>query len=209
MSDPLSNSSVAPEDQDVEHQGKKVTENLSPEVVPYDTHRRLLDQRKKDTVRFQEIETKLKQYEQKEQQSVEQEAEAKGEYTKILGSYKQQIEDLKSRNTSYEKNLIDGQKLQSVLDRLPGKVKKQEFMSFIDLDSIVIDPSNGAIDDHSLDTTVNKFVKDYHDLIQFNNDKRIPNVSNLGHAPYAARSLKNLTREEMKQAYNNGKFKQD
>lgn len=179
---------------------KTSDESREDGAVKYSTHKKLLNQLKNKGEELEELRAFKKQFE-------ENEAKKKGDYEALLKSRESRIEELESKLTSYETTLIEGQKLQAFVDNLPGKVKRQEYLSFVDLDDIALDPETNRVDEHALRLAVEKFVKEHGHLIETGQKNTLPKVGSLGGRPNMKRSLKDLTREELRQAYLNGDFK--
>ena len=139
-------------------------------TVSYESHQRLLRQRKADQVKL----TRLDELEAQDKERVDDKLKASGNYEKMLSARDTEISDLKTKLTDRERTLTDGVKLQAFLDKLPGKVKRREFLKFVKIDDIALDPETNSIDTSSLEVVVNGFVKDYSDLIQPNNTATLP-----------------------------------
>jgi hypothetical protein len=170
-------------------------------TVKYSTYKKAINQLKNQKGEIEELRNFRRQIEEKEMQK-------KGEYDKLLKVRDERINELEGKLGSIERDRLEGKKLNAFIDKLPGKIKKQEYLSFLDTDSINVDPESGQIDEMSLDNAVNSFVKNYNDLIQPTNSKSLPSVGHLGGKPNLKRSLKDLSREELRQAYRQGAFRE-
>lgn len=177
------------------------TVNEEKDTVKYATYKKLLNQRKKDAEELKELREFKEALEEKE-------AKEKGNYEALLKSREEKIQTLESKLTSYEQDLTEGTKLQAFVDRLPGPVKRQEYLSFVNLDEIALDPETKKVDEHSLKNAVDDFVKNYGDLLDKKENNTLPKVTSLGGRPNKKRSLKDLSREELRQAYLAGDFEE-
>lgn len=142
--------------------------------VSYQTYKEVLDQRKADQKRLKALEEELGLVKTKEKEIEEKKLRDKGEYQKLLDARDKENAELKSKFSEMEKNLVDGTKLQAFLDKLPGKIKKNEFLMFVDLEKIPFNPETKKVDESGLSMVVNEFVRDYSDLIQTSSKKILP-----------------------------------
>lgn len=182
-------------------EGAETGDVSDKDPVKYATYRKLLNQHKNTRSELDELRAF-------KQQKEEEEALAKGEFDKILRAREEQIAELKGKLDSIDRDMTDGQKLQAFLDRVPGKIKRQEYMSFVDLESIAINPDTGKIDEVSLEREVGKFVKEFPDLIQPASGKTLPQVGSIGASrPNVKKSLKTMSDSELSNAFLNGQFK--
>jgi len=169
-------------------------------AVKYSTHKKLLNQHKN-------VKSELEDLRAFKQKVEEEESMKKGEFDKIIKARDERIHELSSKLENIDKGMRDSRKYQAFNDLLPGKIKKDEYAAFIDLDGIGT-TDDGQIDRVSLEQSVNKFVKEFPDLIQLSSGKSLPNVNSVGGStPNTKKSLKNMTREELKAAYISGQFK--
>lgn len=175
-------------------------ENVNEDVVKYSTHKKLLNQLKSKSEELEELRNFKRQFE-------ETEAKKKGDYEALIKSREDELKEWKEKATSYERNLIEGQKLSAFINKLPGKIRRDEYLSFVDLDEIALDPSSNRVDERSVEMVVNKFVEKYGDLLEAKSENKLPKVGSLGGRPNMKRSLKEMSREELRQAYLSGQFK--
>ncbi len=167
--------------------------------VAWSTHKQLLAQRKHDL-------EKLSQYEEQEKQASEARDLKKGEFNKVLTTYKDEIGALKGELKSFQDNETYQRKIYAVQKKLPGSVKKDEYYSFLDIDDVQLDPETGSVDDLSVERVVNKFVENYSDLIAPKESKKLPNHGGFNFSS-VGKSLKDLSSAELKELYINNKFK--
>ena len=183
-----------------DQQTDKTTEDNSTDVVKYSTHKKLLNQLKNKSEELEE----LRRF---KQELEENEARKKGDYEQLLKAREAELKEWKERASSYERNLVEGQKLSAFINKLPGKIRRDEYLSFVDLDEIALDPTTNRVDERSVEMVVNSFVEKYGDLLEAKSENKLPKVGSLGGRPNMKRSLKEMTREELRQAYLNGEFK--
>jgi len=130
-----------------------------PKTVSYETHAKLLDEKKKASARLAELEAaeearKLKALEEK------------GEYQKIIEQKEKELADKNSKLHELTQRETDRLKLSSLLKALPGTVDPK-FYKFIDqIDDIVVNPETGEVDEVSVNRAAEKFRKQYPEWIQ-------------------------------------------
>lgn len=177
------------------------------DVVAYETYQKTLAQEKNARAKVAELESKLNSFVNAQKQAEEAKLNEKGEFKKLVELREQEIEKLKEQlgaiekeRDSYKGNLDDTYKLQAFYDKLPGKIKRKEYLSFVDLDSIVVDPETGNIDSGSLQNVVSGFVENYGDLIEQNKFSGLPGDAPKGSSrKYTMNEWKNLTLKEKKE----------
>jgi len=152
----------------------QATERPIQDVVSHETFKKLLGQKK--TVEQENADLK------KRLQSIEeQKLQEAGEWKKIAElkeketlEAKQLAETEKQRADSLNKNLLNMAKLQAVTEALPGKLELPEYMAFIPLDKVIINPETGEIDKTSVESVSQEFVKKYSKLLKAD-PKFLPN----------------------------------
>lgn len=177
------------------------------DVVAYETYQKTLAQEKAAKQKALELEEKLNEILNAQKSQEEAKLNEKGEFKKLVELREQEIKKLQDQINSiskerdnYKGNLDDTYKLQAFYDKLPGKIKRKEYLSFVDLDSIVVDPETGNIDSGSLQNVVSGFVENYGDLIEQNKFSGLPGDAPKGSSrKYTMNEWKNLTLKEKKE----------
>lgn len=185
--------------------GETVTSETKDQLS-YESYQRLLSQRKKDREKLEKYQSELNELKSWKQSLEEQEATKKGEYEKILANYKEENSKLKNELTEYQKSLVDGMKLQAFLDKLPGSLDSQDYYQFANLEEIAIDPESGAVDQQTLQSAVDNFVKKHSRLLTPKNNRSLPGHDRVGPLSYKPKSVKEMTREELKEAFIKGQL---
>lgn len=144
------------------------------DFVQYDTYSRVLSQHKKSQAEAEAAKTKLAEYEAKEREREEKRLAEEGNYKQLLEIERKARAEEEVKRKDYERKLIDGHKLNAVLEKLPGKIKRPEYYSFIDTDKIIIDPSTGEIDERSLEIVKSEFLQNHGSLIERANGNGLP-----------------------------------
>lgn len=152
---------------DGEDQGSTETpEAKKPDVVKFETHSKLLGEKKRVQAERDELRQKVEAFERAKAEAEQRDLEAKGEYDKILKQYKDEIGTLSTKLSEREKRDKDLMKYQAFLGTLGGSLKSNDYTIHIDFDSIAIDPDSGEVDEMSVAKEVERFRKTHPDLIK-------------------------------------------
>lgn len=146
-------------------------------VVSFETYSKLLDQHKKTKEKEREYADKVKLYEDEKKKVEESKLKEQGEYKKLLDNRESEIKKLQEDNDNFKRAVYDGAKLQAVLEKLPGKIKKKEYLNFIDIEKIAIDPETNIIDEKTVQDVASLFVKEHSSLIEVSGKNPLPNDS--------------------------------
>ena len=142
--------------------------------VEYDTFKRLLSQKKASDEKLAGYEKRLKDIEMKEELDKQENLKKQAKFEELSKELESKLETERSEKETFKKSWLDTHKLQAVLDKLPGKPKRQEYMSFIDLDAIKIDAESG-IDADSVEAAANNFLTNYGELLTKPSNSELPN----------------------------------
>lgn len=153
-------------------------ENLDKpkDVVSYETHRKLLSQKKAADERVEQL---LKE----KQQAEEAELQKKGDVQKLLKikedtllEKEKEVERLKSEKENVMKTYLEERKLQAIKEKLPAPLAKPEYSAFLDTDSVQFKPDTLEIDETSVERVAGDFVKNHPFLLKLD-AKILPNGS--------------------------------
>lgn len=183
---------------------KEKVADTTKQAVSYETFDKLLNQRKKDREKLDTYEKQLAELSGWKKQIEESESIKKGEYEKILSTYKTENETLKGKLSEVQKSIVDGQKYNAFLDKLPGRLDRNEFLQFVNIEQIAIDPETGVVDEKTVQATVDDFVKNYSKLITPTNSKSLPSHDRIGHVGTQQKTVQKLSNEELKMAFIKG-----
>ena len=136
------------------------------DFVQYETYSRVLSQHKKSQAEAEAVKARLAEYEAREKEREEKRLAEEGNYKQLLENERKARAEEEAKRKDYERKLIDGHKLNAVLEKLPGKIKRPEYYSFIDTDKIIIDPSTGEIDERSLEIVKSEFLQNHGSLLE-------------------------------------------
>jgi len=165
---------VTPEIKTVELDGNEVPVN-------YGSFNKLLGQVKKTKELNQQLSERIAQFDKLEQQREESKLLKDGEYQKLVDLKEQKINELASRLEQAEgqtldahKTLTNAKKLSAVYEKLPGKLRNNKFLEWIDVDSIVMNPESGEIDIESASLVANKFMDEFGYAVDTSHIGRLP-----------------------------------
>ena len=144
----------------------EISKEAKEDVVAYDTHRKLLSQRKADQAKMSDLEQELERYRAQEKQIEQRKLEEKGEYEKILKIKEQEIQELRMQQEENARRDVQAAKLQAFMDTLPGKIRNKQYLAHVNIDDIVVDPETKTVDDYSVKKAVDSFLKDHSSLIE-------------------------------------------
>lgn len=182
---------------------KEKSESIEDKPIRYSTHKKLLNQHKNLQSELEELRSFRKEIEEKEQLK-------KGEFEKILKNREERINELQTKLNTVQENITDGKKINAFMEKLPGKVKRNEYLSFVDLDDIAVDPETGKVDMSTVEVAAQRFANQFPDLIEMSTKKDMPNYNVQGsqrpNSISGKRTLKKMTREELREAYLRGEF---
>jgi hypothetical protein len=142
--------------------------------------RKLLGQRKKDKARLIEMEQKLHHYEAERREAEEKKLQEEGEFKTLLQRKEEELAAERERAKKAEDSLNYSYKLRAVLEKLPGKIRRNEYIDFMNVDAVKFDAESMDIDENSVQEVVNGFVTKYNDLIDYGDHGVMP-----GQAPGA------------------------
>ena len=153
---------------------ENISDGSNQEPMSYEYSKRLMNQVKTSDQRVTEMQAELDKYKLRDKELKEKSLESQGEYKKLLEAQREETNSEREKRLKSEKNLADFYKLSAVKDKIPGQIKRSEFYNYIEFDNIIIDPETGQIDETSLTSTVDKFVKEYGDDLIRLPDKKYP-----------------------------------
>ena len=146
--------------------------------VAYETHKKLLSQRKKDQEVMKEMSDRLDAFDKIEEGKKTKQLEEQGEYKKILAEREDRINSLQDQINQDKQMRSNSQKESAFIQALPSKLLNPAYLSFMDKEGIAIDPDTGSVDQGSLKQVVDLFMKDHSHLLEQPQGKnKIPNNS--------------------------------
>lgn len=177
---------------------------VKKDQVDYASFNKVLGQYKKAKSVNEELQSELENYKKAEQEIKEKKLADQGEYNKLLELKEQKLKELTDQleNAQAEKQtasetLINAQKLGAVYEKLPGKLKNNKFMQFIDIDSVVRNPETGEIDAESASVVANQFMEEFDYAVDTSHVGRIRGTASSTTTPLH-KSFKELPLKDMR-----------
>jgi len=148
------------------------TESKAPGKVDYNTYQRTLGQLKSTKAKLQEFEDRVSSIEMEKKVQEEQDLMKKQQFEKLLErrnvefeAERKRAKELEQKLQQADKDRLDSYKLNALVEKLPGKIKKKDYLGFADIDAIEVD-ENGKINEDSVLRVVNDFMKEHHFLVE-------------------------------------------
>jgi hypothetical protein len=150
--------------------GQKGGEEGGKRTVSYDTHRQLLDEKKKVQAELDRLLEEKKSREQKE-------LEEKGEYKKLLEQERQAREAAEGKLKTFDEQEKGRRKMAAILSAAGGTIEDKWFdlVANTALDLVAIDPDTGAVDKMSVTKAVEKLKTSYPEIIKGTGGPGLPN----------------------------------
>jgi len=154
----------------------KATES-EDKTVSYESHRKLLSEKKALAAKYAENEVKLATYEQEKNEAEEKRLKDNEEWKTFAEKKDAEAKEATAKLAARESQISEAQKLDAFLNVLDGNVDRK-YWTFIDTESIVKNPDTGEIDDMSVAKAVENFKANYSEIIHYPGQKTgLPNES--------------------------------
>jgi hypothetical protein len=137
----------------------------SGDSVSYDSHRRLLSEKKRVQAERDELKQQLQTRLDAEAEAEKKRLEDQGEYKKLLENERKAKAELEAKLTRHTETQREAKKLGAVIDALDNKVDKK-FWRFLDTSGVVIDPETGELDAMSVQKAVDGIRKEFPEFIR-------------------------------------------
>jgi len=141
------------------------------ETVAYDTHRKLLSEKKTLQAKHDELLREKQEREAKE-------LEAKGEYQKLLEQERKAREDLEVKLKATSEQEKERRKLAAVLGAAGGTIEAKwyDLVANSVLNDVLVDPDSGEVDKMSVTKAVEKLKASYPEIIKGKAGPGLPNA---------------------------------
>lgn len=160
------------------------------DTVLYETHEKLLSEKKKLDARHKETADKLAALEKEKKDLADEELKKQGKFQEALAAKEKELADTNQRLQARDQQMVDGQKINSFLKAVDSDVK-ENYWGLIDLEKIKLD-AQGNIDETSVKTYASEFKETYSEIIGGQAPPRMPN------GPSSPPANTKLTHEEWK-----------
>lgn len=135
-------------------------------AVSYDTHRRVLDEKKR-------IQAELEQFRKEKSEREQKELEAKGEYQKMLENERAERAKAEAKLKQVEEQETGRRKLGAILSAVGGKIDSK-FFGLVPIEDVAVDPDSGEIDAMSVTKAVEKLKATYPEIIKGTGGPKLP-----------------------------------
>lgn len=142
--------------------------------VSYESHQRLLDQKKAKDKELADAQAKLKAFEDEKSAKEKTDLEAKGELKKLLDLEKAEKDKKEAELSTLKAKLATGSKIGAVLEKLSGEVDRKYFDK-IDVSKVKIDPETGEPDEASVKEAAKHFEANFPEVIKKPSKGGLPN----------------------------------
>lgn len=156
------------------------SETKSNDVVKYETYNRVLSEAKK-------LKEKVKEYETVLEQSKEQKLKEQNEWKALAEQYKSKLDETQNILQHQEQSIVNGIKYQEFEKHLGGKLKKQDYATFVPFDRIILNPETKSVDPESVKAVVADFIKEHSSLVDFPAAGKLPNQAAQSFVPQGKR----------------------
>ena len=143
--------------------------------VALDTHRKLLDEKKK-------VQAKLDELLAKDKEREEADARKRGDYEALLKTREDELQKEREKRQTLESTFERGQKLNAVVEALGGNLEPKWY-KLIDVSKVPINPDTGEVDQMSVANLVDALKKEWPEMVKTTNSlpsaapKGLPNGS--------------------------------
>lgn len=176
-------------------------EGKQEDKVAYSTYKKAISELNNNRAARKELEQQLNEYRAREEQVEKEKLEQQGEYKKLLDLERKKNEEFLRERDEYKNSLITAHKLNAFKEKLPGRLASNEYYAFVDVNDIAIDPETNAIDESSVEATVNNFLTRHSRLVE-STGKKLPNDAPQSRSPLSYEEWKRLPLKEKKERYN-------
>ena len=142
--------------------GTDADQSTSKDTVQYDTYKKVLAEKKRVQEQNASIQQQLDQLLMDQKTAEESKMVENQEYKKLLDLKAEELTKTVSELTSMRSAQANAVKLDAFLNAIGGKVDRK-YWGLVDLESIVVDPSTGLVEEMSVTKLVETFAKNMDD----------------------------------------------
>jgi uncharacterized membrane protein YkoI len=157
----------------VEQEESASVQSQTEDHVSYDSYKKAVDQHKRSKGRVLEMQQQLDsiteelgKYRAKDKEVEQRKLEEKGEFDKILQSYKNEIRSLTDQIESGKAERLNRTRKDAFLASLPGPLHNDDYINLAKLNDIAVDKETGEIDPITLKEAVDGFVSKHPALMK-------------------------------------------
>jgi hypothetical protein len=139
-------------------------------TIAYDTHRKLLDEKKK-------VQAQLDQLLREKTERDEAEARKRGDFEALLKAREDELSKERAARQELSERITQGRKLNAVIDALGGNVD-QKWLRLIDTDDVVVNPETGEVDQMTVARAAESLKKQWPEMLR--KTAALPNAAPAG-----------------------------
>lgn len=132
----------------------------SSESVAYETHRKLLGEKKRRDEENALLKSELEQFKAKERAREEEELRKTQNFQQLLKNREDELAKEREEKASLRSMVEKGVKRRAFLDAVNGSVEEQ-YWGLINLDEILLDPSTGSVDELTVQKAAREFERKF------------------------------------------------
>lgn len=126
--------------------------------VNYETHKRLLDEKKK-------AQQELEILRQEKKARDDEDAKKRGDYEQIIKSREEDLQRERAEKQQLKDSIAYGRKMNAVVDALGGALDSKWY-KLIDVDSVVVHPETGEVDPSSVAKVAETLKKEWPEMLK-------------------------------------------
>jgi hypothetical protein len=146
------------------------------DVVAYETHRKLLGEKKRLEEQHAAAAQKIKEYESQAKLKEESELKQKEEWKKLLEIREKELAEAKQQVHVKDELISTSLKRRALLDAVNGSVPEQ-YWGLMPLEEIALNPETGMPDESSVQAIARKFESTFADVVKPKGAKGLPNTA--------------------------------
>ena len=178
-----------------QNQGAERTEvseagdNKNNSPVSYETHRRLLDQKKELAARLQQASAELEEVRSGMQAREQKELEEQNRFKELYEKVRQDNENLQKAISERDAQMQKAIKLDAFQKSLGDKKIDRKYAGFINTDNIIFDPETGNVDELSAQKEVERILAEFPEIVRVGQTKAMPTQAPAGVSSHAKMSM--------------------
>lgn len=170
--------------------------NADEQSVSYETHRRLLSEKKRRDEENAALKARLDEIEKRDKEKMEAELKQKEDWKKMLELREKELSDKDAKLKQYEQQRVEETKLRKFLASIDGKIDSR-YWQLIPIEEIAV-RDNGEIDELSVTKAVETFVKKFPETVQRRNAPSTSNTAPNGQGSISYDEWRKLPVKEMR-----------
>lgn len=161
--------------------GQGTIQQSADDQVKYSTYQKVLTEKKNTQERLRETEAKLAAFVDSQREAKENTLKEQNEYKALFEQREEELKATKERLTNVNSQIDIAFKVTAFLGAVDGDIPAK-YRSFIDTASIILNPETKQVDEMSVASAVEKFKKQYPELIKVPHKATSTNVYPTGDA---------------------------